>query len=503
MQDISAPTNDLQAATLAVEGFFDMLRQPPLNQAYEHTVFVDQFLPAFAEICRYGSPAVVLDIESRLYVDYIKRWEEESHFRCVYQALTPLLRLNAEGAASDLHRIRKGGTQKTADPLCKAPTVFFVIHVESELAHIQSLLRYLEAYKMFEPEIDPIKPVVVSLDGKHPNLRQRLASMGVQLVSLSDANPYHPNGYVKLLKFAMLCRDHPPHAIVFVSVVNWITSFFSARLASTQIWWAMKYHAFSSPDIDGYLCGSPDGKPRLLGGNFWETAPFGGGDWFAPELTPAATKLHYEFGAGAIVFGSIGREEKLRHPPYLDAVCDILEANPGAVFLWTGRQCDPTIQSHFEQRRLADRTKFIGWVNTKLYAQVIDVYLDSFPFPGGYTVYEAMAAKKPVVMMRLDYANVGLQNNVSPYYFADDTGGINVDIQTLFRKREDKIYYPVADSAEEYVAFACRFARDAELSRDVGAINAVFVERFMSNRKGMAEGYTRAIRKFIKPQLTQ
>jgi len=41
---------------------------------------------------------------------------------------------------------------------------------------------------------------------------------------------------------------------------------------------------------------------------------------------------------------------------------------------------------------------FVGWVNTRLYAQVIDIFIDSSPFPCGLTLYEAMAAGKAFIL---------------------------------------------------------------------------------------------------------
>ncbi len=503
---MNAPTPPAQALAhemAAMVAFFDQLaKTPPTDQAHEQQQFTDVFLPAFAAYCEQGSPAVALDIEQLIYLNYVKRWEAEAHFRQTYAALVPPLRRVAERAAPDLARLSERPISAPARRDDAPPLVFFVIHVESGLAHIQSLLRYLESMREFAADLPPLQPVVVSLDGADAGLRQRLKALQVPLVALGDHEPRTAKAYVKLIKFAALCHDHQPQAIVFVSLVMWMASFFAARLAKTQVWWAMKYHAFSSPDIDGYMCGSPDGQPRTLGGNHWETSPFGGSDWFASELRAEAAAERARLGPWKTVFGSIGREEKLRDPAFLDAVCGVLEANPESVFLWTGARQDAVIQSFFAARGLAERTRFIGWVNTRLYAQVIDVYLDSFPFPGGYTVYEAMAARRPVVMMKLAYPSVGLQNNASPYYFATDAAeGVSADVQALFRKADGPIYYPVAANRDDYIAYASRFAQEPSLHAEVGRINAEFVERFMSNRQGMAAGYHHALHKFIHQRM--
>jgi predicted O-linked N-acetylglucosamine transferase (SPINDLY family) len=47
-------------------------------------------------------------------------------------------------------------------------------------------------------------------------------------------------------------------------------------------------------------------------------------------------------------------------------------------------------------------TEYIGWVDTSLWAQVIDVFLDTWPFGSGHTAWEAIAANKHFVSMEAD-----------------------------------------------------------------------------------------------------
>ncbi len=495
------PSNDrkfiIEQARAAINNFFAILRSEPLDQEFEYQQFRDHFLPSFSLVCDLDQPAVALKIESMLYQNFVKRWETEAHFSSVYNNIAPHLRRVGLAVKRSLPLSDDVENSHRDNGDDRGPLVFFILHIESTLAHVQSLIRYLEAFRQFAPLLEPIRPVVVTLDGFDLNLRTKLDELHIPLISLAEEGLKNQNGYSKLVKLAVLCKQHSPQGLVFVSLVLWMSSFFAVRLARTQIWWAMKYHSFSSPDVDGYLCGSPDGKPRLIGGNQWETAPFGGKGWFASDLANEARLIRLKFGNWKTVFGSFGREEKLRDPAFLDTVCGVLEANPETLFIWASRTQDVVIQRFFESRGLLNRTRFMGWINTKLYAQVIDVYLDSFPFPGGYTVFEAMSANKPIVMMELEYTGVGLQNNASRYYFSDDMSGISGEIKTLFRKDEDKIFYPVANNQAEYISFASRFSEDPALRATVGHINAQFVDRYLCNVEGMASGYTDAIKKFI------
>ena len=58
----------------------------------------------------------------------------------------------------------------------------------------------------------------------------------------------------------------------------------------------------------------------------------------------------------------------------------------------------PEISSRSRKLGILDRCRFISWVNTALYAQVLDVFLDSFPFTSGHTAFESMATGYLVIV---------------------------------------------------------------------------------------------------------
>ena len=70
---------------------------------------------------------------------------------------------------------------------------------------------------------------------------------------------------------------------------------------------------------------------------------------------------------------------------FLLALGQILALNPHCAFIYTGRE--------FGRRRIArqfgveQQIKFIGWVDTNLYAEVIDIFLETFPFGCGVTAF--------------------------------------------------------------------------------------------------------------------
>jgi predicted O-linked N-acetylglucosamine transferase (SPINDLY family) len=279
-------------------------------------------------------------------------------------------------------------------------------------------------------------------------------------------------------------------ALVWVSIAVHMAFAFSMRVAPVQVWWALKYHSLEFPEIDGYLTGAGAGSTKLLGGRLWRCAPLASDDWYRPQLAPRAAEVRAQYSRHQLLFGCMGRESKLNSEPFLASVARILKACPEAGFLWTGRERSSAIQGALERLGVAERCHFIGWVDTKLYAQVLDVFLDSFPFPCGFTLYETMAAAKPVVLFASPEAEeTGLYALVHPLLAG--TAGTPEEIhkaRSIFA--EGKLFH-CARHPGEYVELAVRLAGDPHARSAAGAANHAFVHAFLSDRTRMARTIAR------------
>jgi predicted O-linked N-acetylglucosamine transferase (SPINDLY family) len=260
---------------------------------------------------------------------------------------------------------------------------------------------------------------------------------------------------------------------------------FSMRLAPVQIWWSMKYHSLEFPEIDGYLTCQSAGSTKLVDGKLWRSAPLASDDWYRPQLAPRAAEVRAQYVQHDLLFGCMGREEKLSSDAYLDAVARILHACPRAGFLWTGRERAPAVQATLERLGVADRCHFIGWVDTKLYAQVLDIFLDSFPFPCGFTLYETMAAGKPVVVYAsAEAAETGFYGLLSP--LLSGAAGTPEEVETARNTYADGRHFYCAQDPAQYVELALQLAADPEARRIAGDANRDFVSRILSDRGKMA-----------------
>jgi hypothetical protein len=370
--------------------------------------------------------------------------------------------------------------------------VAFFVHSASMLAHVETLLAMLRGYR--QQPFQPFEPYVIILTEYSKQLHEALFAVGAKVLFMERAAPQAKalSWRMAAVRQALIQLDIP--VLVFVSVVVWMPFMFAARVAPVQIWWAMKYHTLESPEIDGYLCGGTISRFKMIGSREWRAAPHGANDWFDPALTERALQIKAELGPWRVVLGSYGREEKLRDPRFLEVVCRILKAYPDCCFLWTGRKSDPTIQAAFEAHGVAAQTRFIGWVDTKLHAQVLDVFLDSFPFPAGFTIYQAMAAGVAAVLYEVPEADIGIQNSISKLYFGEE--GEPADQQSvaeIFAKDSGAPLYLLAKDVEEYYALACKVIEDDAFRRAVGTAGKRFIEEYMSNAARMGEGYARHI----------
>ncbi|HKQ28693.1 MAG TPA: glycosyltransferase, partial [Burkholderiales bacterium] len=275
---------------------------------------------------------------------------------------------------------------------------------------------------------------------------------------------------------------------------------FSMRVAPVQIWWAMKYHSLEFPEIDGYLTNQSAGSTKLVEGRLWRSAPLASEEWHRPQLAAEAAQVRAEFSQYRLLFGCIGREEKINSAAFLEGVAAILKACPDAGFVWTGRERSASVQAALARSGVAERCHFIGWVDTKLYAQVLDVFLDSFPFPCGFTLYEAMAAAKPIVTYAsAEAAETGIYGLLAPL-LSGATGSTD-EIAAARKLFADGDLFHCAHDPAEYVQLALRLAGDEGARRAAGEANQAFVREFLSDRRGMAEAVATHFLELIRARI--
>lgn len=446
----------------------------------------------FQEIVAPWMPAAVaarqletaIALEFLAYREYVKRTESQAWFKSATQRWIP-----AVAAQSRLLRGELGFNHARwrAEPTRR---VAFMIHNASTLAHVGVLIETLAA--VAKVGAGPYRFTAFVLNGRDQAMHDALTRAGVDIhyLGVDDAVPLR----ARLDALARRLKEDNFAVCLWISLITMMAVAFPLRIAPVQGWWAMKYHACDVDEIDFHLAMENVVETKRMDGIEWRTLGTGSAAWFDPALAAQAAEERARYGARAIVTGSIGREEKLNSPAFLDCVIELLRLHPAMVFLWTGKTRHADIQGRFERAGVAGRTHFIGWVNTKLIAQTLDIFLDSFPFPCGFTLKEAMAAGKPAVMFRSPEAlETGVPGAITPVIegTAQADPAARERLRTVFSRAAPFDLYCCADSPADYVRRASALIEDAALRTAVGDANRRFIAAFLSSPEDEA-------RKFLK-----
>lgn len=448
--------------------------------AWNHEFFERAALPWLLRALEANLVDAALAMEGVIYQEYVKQTETETHFEASMRRWKDAMRSAGTRFAASLPPVARA-------PSGDVPSVAFFVHNVSELAHVQMVLGLLEGNASLSPP--RFKATVFCYFGK-PAMLERFRRTGAHVEALTNPGTQADHRQV----FALLRRriaELGIDMVVWVSLVLAMPFAFAMRIAPAQVWWALKYHRFESPEIDAYLTGGGiEGGFKTIDGRQWRGGSVPGTDWTRPEAAAEAARVRAALGNYRIVYGTFGREEKLDSPEFIATVARILKAVPDAGFLWTGRVRLPRIQAQLEAEGVADRCHFIGWVDTKLYAQVIDVFLDSFPFPCGFTVYESMAAGKPSVFyLSAESVHTGANALIAPLLETGDPDREGARLARSIFRPDGEDYYLHATTPDEYVAFATRLASDAGFRERTGAACRGFVDHFMADRARAARIY--------------
>lgn len=454
--DKNAPLEHLSA-------LFNTIALPTMLAAFEHRDFDD-----------------ALYLEWLIYLNYVAKVDTELHFTTVVGQWTEQAAAAGRVAARDFPPLQWPA-------IVKVPRIAFILHSADFLGHTDALFSFLRGLAHLEPQ--PIEALVYVLGKSTDELKRQCLDAGVVLVSLKDLAP-QDSAFKRLLNLRQRLADDGITAAVFVSVAYQMAFAFGLGLAPVQVWWSMKYHGLRLREIDGYLAlGSFERTKQYEGDSMpWRAVHRTFGALYDPSLTEAASKVRAGIAAPQdLILGCIGREEKLASPAYIDALARILRLVPNAVFVWTGRSRMPEVEALFREHGIAERTRFVGWINSRLYAQVLDMFVDSFPFLSGLTAFEAMAAGNPVIgLLTREAMETGWPTHIVPV-FRGEAGSIEeqTDVRSLFSDPNLGNLLTVVQTPDEYVALAVRLAREPLYRARCGSAMKEFVARYMTNEAMM------------------
>lgn len=406
---------------------------------------------ALRKFAQAGNVDLALFGESQVYRHFVLEQENETHYlKCFSDWRNEYAKLG--------RKLRDPAP--FAEPA--APVIGFILLTGMVLAHTEVLFRLLGGRDRNGPQ-----PRLYVLSCAADDFLARAAAAGVEVIQYEHATAEDEDcGKAVLWLRDRLRADRVPVA-VWCSAPTWVSLVFAMRIAPVQVFWALRFHPIVAPFIDAYITyGAWDEQEKIIHKQRWTVCPMPlAVDDTLPD--PAAvTALRSTLPQGFLL-GTLARPEKIDSPPFLQAIAQILKANPQARYLWTGRTEHAGIARFFEAAGVSDRCHFVGWVDTRLYAAALDLFLESFPFGTGIVPYQALNAGTPLLS-----------------YFSELTiFGVNFPQALKTNESPDPERYPLlcARTPEDYVALATRLITEPEFRREVAARGQTFYKNQLAD----------------------
>ncbi len=474
-------------------------------QAYEHTLRADPYnVSALCEIgkalnqfkrpqearkcykaavealkraIRAGDVDAALIFETTIFHAFVRTGDNEQHYyRCFSDWREDMARLG-----------RRSG--RPADARADPNRIAFFLHTGFVLGHTEVLFKILENIPRARRAALTLRIYVLSDYAQ--SFMARAQKTGVEVVLVAECLPRGSGNspYARFLYLRDRLRQDEMGVCVWVSVPTLAAFAFAMRLAPVQIFWSLRFHPITGPYIDGYITwGDKSEKTRRYGNQEWEVVPVPFAvDDSLPE--PSEIERLRRLYPVSVLLGTLAREEKIDSAPFLQAVASILTANPQAGFLWTGRIALPSITEFFSAAGIAERCHFVGWVDTKLYAAALDIFLETFPHGFGITSYRALAAGVALLSYLGPYTSFGQHFWHSAH--TPDTDGVVPQRPRL--NAPDEYAILCARDTEEYVALAGRLINDPAWRAEVGARGQAFFREEQGNNVVYAERFFAAV----------
>lgn len=345
------------------------------------------------QLCELGRPDLALKLEPRWYQYLVKKIESDEHyakcFRHHYKSLWSC------GVAMSPGPIISGAPDSIA----------FVAMHSVLLGHTEVMLLIMADWKRHHPEL---RAMFVGLSPCKPDLAGRLEALGIQVVTPDQSLP--PLMAAKWLRKTLIQEN--VGTAIWLSLPIWAPFIFGYGIARKQIFWSLKFHAVHLGPSVVHI-----GMTKTRSG----TTEIHGQPWqgFQPPLAVSVitrdlkkrNKLRGEFD-DKFLFTTLAREEKFHSDSFAFAIAHILKRCPRSVFLFSGKSVSPVLKRTLTQHGVMSQAHFVGWVNTELYANLADCFLESFPFGCGVTGMQAISHGTPVV-------SLWAEDTLPTFYFED------------------------------------------------------------------------------------
>ena len=429
-------------------------------------------------------------LEQKIYQCFVTKSETEAAFEFA-------MGLTKDSATRAGQRVGQSFGEKNLNFNNKTQIVGFFFHNASMLAHISNIYSYLK--QVCSAPTPKFKPIIFCLGGRHNEFSNKFSNIGVDIVYLDDDGVNGPGSIRsisdRLQALNVKCAELQVDKIIWGCLALNMAFTFSMRIAKEQIWWSQKWRAFDLSEIDKRIWSFSMHESEKMLGDEWLCGWFQKETWLEPisELSVRQTRSQLD---ARVVVGCLARTEKMANVRYLNAICEILANNEDVLFLWTGREESAFISKYFRAKGVYKKTKYIGWVDVNLYARVLDVVLDSFPFGNGNSILAAMQAGVPVLMWKSSPESNTF--DLVSGSFLDETLDPNRDtdkMRAIFKASDDNPagLYTCVDNEKSYIQMANKLIQDEGYRTEVGLSYQRFVDEMMREPAKAEQKFTRHI----------
>ena len=465
--------------------YINFIKYPDNNIAISSIISEEIFVPIINAAYANGFVDLALQLEGKYYGQYEKLEQNEIHFKKVIQPITSSA-IECGRAFSESLFCKNSLIKSTENKL------LIFVHNAYLMAHVMNIFHVLKGIQQIKNS--SLDFCIVTFEGFNDEMQKAFDSINIPIIRLdiNKKNQLIKNYMERMINLKMVIEERKINKIVWGCYPVFMNFVFGMRLCPEQIWWSQKWHNLSSPVIDRHISIYSFKKEVIIHGQKWQSVVIQTDIESQIEYDDETVKIRERFPSDVIILGSLGREEKLKNPEFLEVVSEILKRSPKSIFIWTGRKKLKSIQDIFIKNGIDKQTFFVGWVDTKVYSKVIDILLDSFPFGNGVTARYAMEAAKPIVSM------------ASPKNFQCNFDSIiwpifnDSDIEKRYRTKAEEIFfdkstgkflYQRANNAEEYIKKSLELIDDREYREKVGSSYKNFIKELMSNPSETAKDY--------------
>ena len=362
-----------------------------------------------------------LYLEAIFYKKLVKIIETEDHYNKSFSIFKDEL-WNCGKYFSDQKNIFKSSN-----------VIAFAIQSNVILGHSEATILIIKNLKLLYPDL---QIYILSFGIKiSSDFKKIMDGLNVDILS----PPIKFNSYLESFKWGRkTCQDFNIGTVIWVSLPTIVSCIFGYGLAYKQIYWTLKFHSvYIDKSIIHIGCGNVglNKTETIINGNLWKV--------FAPPLSLdviqnnelAINILKNKFSKGKI-FGTLAREEKFNSIEFIETLIAILTKCPESVYVYTGRKNSEFLLNNLKKFNLLNRCFYIGWVDTNFYSELIDIFLETFPFGCGITGVQSLFQGN-ILISKWD-------NNTLPRYYFND----------LLSAKKFNNNWKCASNEEEYINYA-------------------------------------------------